>query len=64
MNDHVFSMIEDLDNFSGVFPGNSNLANLGNINTVGKKFVQHSGPIKTWRPVDSRQGRPEGRFVK
>ena len=45
VNDHVFSMIEDLDNFSGVFPGNSNLANLGNINTVGKKFVQHSGPI-------------------
>ena len=45
VNDHVFSMIEDLPNFKGIFPGTSNLGNLGDINTVGKKFVQHSGPI-------------------
>ena len=45
VNDHVFSMIEDLSKFKGVFPGNSNLDNLGNINIVGKKFVQHAGPI-------------------
>jgi hypothetical protein len=45
VNDHVFSMIEDLPNFAGIFPGNSNLGSLGNINVVGKKFVQHAGPI-------------------
>ena len=45
VNDHVFSMIEDLPTFDGVFPGNSNLGSLGNLNKVGKKFVQHAGPI-------------------
>ena len=45
VNDHVFSMIEDLPDFAGIFPGNSNLGSLGNTNTVGKKFVQHAGPI-------------------
>ena len=43
VNDHVFSMIEDLPTFDGVFPGNSNLGSLGNLNKVGKKFVQHAG---------------------
>ena len=38
-------MIEDLPDFAGIFPGNSNLGSLGNTNTVGKKFVQHAGPI-------------------
>ena len=37
-------MIEDLSTFDGVFPGNSNLGSLGNLNKVGKKFVQHAGP--------------------
>ena len=45
VNDHVFSMIEDLPGFTGIFPGNTNLGNLGDISTVGKKFVQHAGPI-------------------
>ncbi len=45
VNDHVFSMIEDLEDFKGIFPGDSNLGSLGDINTVGKKFVQHAGPI-------------------
>ena len=45
VNDHVFSMIEDLPKFNGIFPGYSNLGSLGDINTVGKKFVQHTGPI-------------------
>ena len=45
INDHVFTMIEDLDNFAGEFPGNSNLGDLGDINMFGKKFLQHAGPL-------------------
>lgn len=32
-------------NYVGVFPGNSNLRDLGNITPYGTKFVQHSGPM-------------------
>ena len=39
------SMIEDITDFSGVFPGPSNLRDLGNLDSYGKKFIQHSGPI-------------------
>jgi len=45
VNDHVSSMIEDLNNFTGDFPGTSNLRDLGNLDGYGKKFIQHSGPI-------------------
>ena len=45
VNDHVYGMIEDLPEFKGIFPGDSNLGSLGNVNSVGKKFVQHAGPI-------------------
>jgi hypothetical protein len=31
--------------FIGVFPGTSNLRDLGNITQYGTKFVQHSGPM-------------------
>ena len=43
VNDHVFSMLEDLPGFAGTFPGPSNLGNLGNINPYGKKFLQYAG---------------------
>jgi len=43
--DHVDSMIEDLQLFEGAFPGPSNLRDLGNVNSYGKRFVKHSGPI-------------------
>lgn len=33
------------ETFVGVFPGVSNLHDLGNITQYGTKFVQHSGPI-------------------
>lgn len=45
VNDHVDTMVEDLANFAGVFPGPSNLRDLGNIDGFGKKFLQHSGPL-------------------
>jgi len=44
--DHVDSIIDNFDNstFTGVFPGASNLRDLGNVTQYGTKFVQHSGP--------------------
>ena len=43
--DHVDSMIEDLREFNGGYPGVSNLRDLGNINSYGKRFLKHSGPL-------------------
>ena len=42
--DHVGSIVENLTVFSGIYPGASNLRDLGNITPYGTKFVQHSGP--------------------
>lgn len=43
--DHVNSIIDNLPAFEGVFPGPSNIRDLGNITKLGTKFVQHSGPM-------------------
>jgi hypothetical protein len=45
VNDHVSSVIENLDEFTGVFPGINNLRDLGNYKIRGRKFLQHSGPL-------------------
>ena len=43
--DHVNSIVDNLENFKGIFPGASNLRDLGNVAAFGTKFVQHSGPL-------------------
>ena len=43
--DHVDSIVDNINGFEGIFPGQSNLKDLGNISPFGLKFVQHSGPI-------------------
>ena len=43
--DHVNSIVENLTEFEGEFPGNNNIRNLGNITPYGTRFVQHSGPL-------------------
>ena len=43
--DHVDSIIDNTENFDGIFPGVSNLRDLGNVSKFGLKFVKHSGPI-------------------
>ena len=43
--DHVDTMIEDLQTFEGVYPGSSNLRDIGDVNHHGKRFIKHSGPI-------------------
>ena len=45
VNDHVQSITENTDTWTGVFPGVSNLRDLGSISKYGDKFVQHSGLI-------------------
>ena len=42
--DHVSSIVDNLPNFTGEFPGASNLRDLGDLTSYGTKFVQHSGP--------------------
>lgn len=43
--DHTRTIVENSGEFEGIFPGISNLSNLGNITNYGRKFMQHSGPM-------------------
>jgi hypothetical protein len=43
--DHVNSIVENTPTFEGVFPGVSNLRDIGNVTQYGTRFVQHSGPV-------------------
>ena len=45
VSDHVNTIISNVENFAGVFPGSSNLRNLGLLAEYGTKFVQHTGPL-------------------
>ena len=45
VNDHVESLVSEVEDYRGVQPGTGNLRDLGNIRKYGQKFVQHSGPI-------------------
>jgi hypothetical protein len=43
--DHVDSMLEDIPGYIGIYLGSSNLRDLGELDSYGKRFVKHSGPI-------------------
>ena len=45
INDHVKTITENLPNWTGDFPGTSNLRDLKNLSNYGTRFVQHSGLI-------------------
>lgn len=45
INDHVRSIVENLDDFSGQFPGKSNLRDKGNVTAFGNNIVKHSVPM-------------------
>ena len=45
VNDHVATVIESLDNFTGVYPGTSNLRDIKKLSTFGRKIVKHSAPL-------------------
>ena len=43
--DHVRSMIEDINDFEGIYPGNNNLRDIKNISRFGKRFVKHDAGL-------------------
>ena len=43
--DHVNSIVDNITDFKGVFPGNGNLRDLGNLTAYGSRVVQHSSPL-------------------
>tara|TARA_Y100001978_G_scaffold32145_1_gene27920 strand:- start:26069 stop:39172 length:13104 start_codon:yes stop_codon:yes gene_type:complete len=45
VNDHVSSIVEMREDFTGTFPGTGNLRDLGNLSAYGTKFIQSSGPF-------------------
>ena len=45
VNDHVSTIVEELNDFNGIYPGVSNLRDKGYVSNLGKKFVKHSAPI-------------------
>ena len=45
VTDHVNTIVDNLTTFTGSFPGDDNLRDLGNVTQYGTKFVQHSGPM-------------------
>ena len=46
ISSHVNSIVDNIQNeFDGIFPGPSNIRDLGNITPYGTRFVQHSGPL-------------------
>lgn len=45
VNDHVGTIVTEAGEFKGIFPGPSNLRDIGDITQFGKKFLQHTGPI-------------------
>ena len=45
VSEHVDTITQNIDEFVGMYPGVSNLRDLGNICIYGDRFVQHTGPI-------------------
>jgi hypothetical protein len=43
--DHVDSIIDNITNFVGTYPGTGNLRDIGNVTPYGTRFIQHSGPL-------------------
>ena len=43
--DHVDSIIDNITTFDGVYPGTSNLRDIGDVTSYGTRFIQHSGSI-------------------
>jgi hypothetical protein len=45
INNHVASIADNIDGFTGLIPGTDSLRDLGNITPFGTKVVQHSAPL-------------------
>lgn len=42
---HVRSIVENIDNFTGSIPGNSNLRDLGKVSPYGTKIIKNTSPL-------------------
>lgn len=45
VNDHVSSIVENLQTFTGIFPGANNLRDITDLSKYGRKFIKHSSPL-------------------
>ena len=45
VNDHVGTIVEEVEGFTGIYPGSSNLRDISNLSTYGRRFVKHSSPF-------------------
>jgi len=45
INDHVQTIVENLDEFQGTYPGTSNLRDTGLVAKFGKRIIRHSAPL-------------------
>lgn len=45
VNDHVNTIVEQIDGFNGIYPGAGNLRDLGSLTEYGRRFVKHTGPM-------------------
>ena len=45
VNDHVSTIVEGTDEFTGEYPGVGNLRDIGPLSKFGRRFVQHSAPV-------------------
>ena len=45
VNDHVATIVEETTDFSGTYPGSSNLRDLDKLSGYGNRFLKHSGPF-------------------
>jgi len=45
ISDHVKSITDNCPTFSGVFPGDSNLRDIGNISNYGTRLISHETPL-------------------
>ena len=43
--DHLRTIVENVREFEGTFPGIGNLSNVGPVSQYGRKFMQHTGPM-------------------
>jgi hypothetical protein len=45
INDHVQSIVSELDEFDGEFPGTSNLRDRGLVSRFGTRIIKHTAPL-------------------
>ena len=45
INDHVRSIVDEIEDFEGNYPGSSNLRDQGNLSKFGRRIVKHSSPL-------------------